>query len=390
MIIDEKVLMYSPPPPYPASSHPSSPGLSVFTAVNLSTNGRPTLSSLPPHILLEIIYNTFPRDAANLTATSSTLRSSQTHYRGGSGSGGGSRYNDHYDPRLYEESKPEMQRKTLYWLSTCLRLVSRQLYTACMHVLRSTYLPSYQALIRPPYSSDPFPLGVSIAIGSDSAHPPSYSSSDSQNPRASPSPIHTLQRETPVLDRFIAIKVRQDVFSDDTELHIEREDAYRDIFDVAQPRARLEDLVRMYGLREGVISVPGHRTLGCREGASCNKSNNSSLVSLQTLPGSPVSPTSPSAAPKARKSIFSFKKSSPPPSSIPSQSQPSPRPQIQPIAFSQISASFSPRKVGLMYNRSRTIVELPRATTAVERKTETLEVLAKDMVRELRASLEGR
>ena len=38
---------------------------------------------------------------------------------------------------------PERQRKTLYWLATSLRLVCRSLYTACMHVLRSTYLPAY-------------------------------------------------------------------------------------------------------------------------------------------------------------------------------------------------------------------------------------------------------
>lgn len=29
---------------------------------------------------------------------------------------------------------------------------------ACMHVLRSTYLPSYSSLIRCPYTSDPFPV----------------------------------------------------------------------------------------------------------------------------------------------------------------------------------------------------------------------------------------
>lgn len=57
--------------------------------------------------------------------------------------------------------------------------------------------------------------------------------------------------------RYIAVKVRQDVFADDTELHIEPEEAFRDLFDVAQPRARLEDLTRIYGVREGVVAVPG-------------------------------------------------------------------------------------------------------------------------------------
>ena len=74
-----------------------------------------------------------------------------------------------------------------------------------MHVLRSTYLPAYSQLVRPPYSSDPFPLhaaGISPV-------PPS-------------SPVRSLQRETQVLDLFIALKVREDVWVDDSELHLER------------------------------------------------------------------------------------------------------------------------------------------------------------------------
>ena len=84
-----------------------------------------------------------------------------------------------------------------------------------MHVLRSTYLPAYTSMIRPPYSSDPFPL-TSPSTSSQSAPP--YTS------RRRPylmSPVNAVQRETAVLDLFLAAKVHEDVWADDTELHLE-------------------------------------------------------------------------------------------------------------------------------------------------------------------------
>jgi hypothetical protein len=95
-----------------------------------------------------------------------------------------------------------------------------------MHVLRSTYLPSYTSLIRPPYTSDPFPL----------TQP---SSSDACTPR-------NRSRETVVLDLFIALKVHDDVFADESELHLGQPEAFRDLFDLMQPRARIEDLLCAY------------------------------------------------------------------------------------------------------------------------------------------------
>ena len=67
------------------------------------------------------------------------------------------------------------------------------------------------------------------------------------------SPLQTIQRETLILDRFITLKVREDVFADKC-LHLEGDDKFRDL---AQPQARLEDLVRIYDIREGVVSIPG-------------------------------------------------------------------------------------------------------------------------------------
>jgi len=96
-----------------------------------------------------------------------------------------------------------------------------------MHVLRSTYLPSYTSLIRHPYTSDPFPLTESPS--SDDACTPLNRS-----------------RETTVLDHFIALKVHDDVFADESELHLGQPEAFRDLFDLMQPRARLEDLLHAY------------------------------------------------------------------------------------------------------------------------------------------------
>ncbi|KAJ3492945.1 hypothetical protein NLJ89_g11133 [Agrocybe chaxingu] len=142
--------MHPPPPPY--STPTSAP--------------RKSFSSLPAHILLKIIADVFPTESD----TAHLLRPGANPY----------------DPRLYEPTNPEEQRKVLFWLSTSLRLVNRQLYAACMYILRSTYLQAYQSLIRPPYTSDPFPL-------SD----PSSSSSSNTNghdPTSSPTPPATAQR----------------------------------------------------------------------------------------------------------------------------------------------------------------------------------------------------
>lgn len=99
-----------------------------------------------------------------------------------------------------------------------------------MHVLRSSYLPAYTQNVRPPYSSDPFPTS-----GSDSAYA-------------------TEQRETAVLDKWMLLKVRDDVLADDSELHLDL-DPQRDVFDMMQPRARTEDIIRQLGLRERVVTL---------------------------------------------------------------------------------------------------------------------------------------
>ncbi|OCH87842.1 hypothetical protein OBBRIDRAFT_795823 [Obba rivulosa] len=257
VVIDEK-MMLPPPPPY-SDPEPVSPP----PFPHQSHREPMSLATLPPHLLLRIVYEVFP------------------------------------------QGRVEGQRKMLYWLSSCLRLVNRAFFIACMHVLRSTFLPAYTALIRPPYTSDPFPLTSPRPTYIDSAL----------------SPIQSLQRETGVLDLFIAVKVREDVWSDDSSLHLEREETFKDLFDLMQPRARVEDLVRVYGIREDVVVV-----------------------------GRP-----PAMKPKSRSAV-------------------------QPLPFSVLAASFSPRRVGLVLTtreRKKTIVDVART------REETLEATAKKLVKEL-------
>ncbi|KAK7028309.1 hypothetical protein R3P38DRAFT_2935307 [Favolaschia claudopus] len=302
MIIDPEKSMLQAPPPY--------------VSPNSNTGGPPpfphcrpvmTLSTLPPHILLQIVHMTFPQTPA------------------------------------FDEGKVERQRKTLYWLSVSLRLVNRALYITCMHILRSTYLPAYDSLIRAPYSSDPFPLPT----GPQSAFAP-----------ADPASLRlgTIQRETAILDLFIALKVREDVWADDSELHLERDESFKDLFDLAQPRSRLEDLVRVYGVREGVVAIEN------LSAASAYTSGNTSPSPTSGVFRQPPTPTSPrSIKGKGKQSDAPFRPT--------------------PVPFHSLSVSFSSRKVGLQLNvagkSKRTIVETDRT------RDERLELAAKRLVRSL-------
>ena len=200
-----------------------------------------------------------------------------------------------------------------------------------MHVLRSTYLPAYARLIRPPYTTDPFPHALPGSSSATSSH------------------FSIIQRETRVLDLFIALKVREDVWADDSELHLEREESFKDLFDLMQPRARLEDLLRVYGLRERVVSVPSSSGFT----AIASSSSSSSKKDLSEGGSNGVR--------------FGASRSAAPP-----------------LPFAALSVSFSPRAVGVVLSTrqwKKKIVEVPRT------REETLEVSAKKLVRELRGWL---
>ncbi|KAG2112627.1 uncharacterized protein F5147DRAFT_683751 [Suillus discolor] len=282
VIVEEKCMESVPPPPYfpNASTLPPPP----FPGEH---RGAAKPSDLPPHLLLKIVYMTFPQTPG------------------------------------VDEGKIERQRKTLCWLSTQLRSVNRSFYIACEHVLRSTYLPAYNSMIRPPYSSDPFPFSSS----------------------ASTSSCDTMQRETKVLDLFIALKVHEDVMVDDSSLHLEREDSFKDLFDLMQPRSRLEDLVRHYGVREGVVHTNPYGVNASSSSSSVFRVNNSGIGSASTSKWTS---------------------------------------DLAPVPFSALSISFSPRRVGLVLTasgRKRTIVDVART------RDEKLEVTAKKLAGQLKVWL---
>jgi len=165
------------------------------------TGNGPKFSDLPQSIVLQIVEATFP---------------------------------------TYQVRDSEDQRRILYWLTTGLRLVNRSLYIASMHTLRSTYFETYISLVQPPYTSDPFPFNSTESCDASALTLP---------------PIKSLQRETEVFDLFIALKAREDVWIDETVLHLEREESFKDLFFMLQPRRRLEDLLREYGVRYGCITL---------------------------------------------------------------------------------------------------------------------------------------
>ena len=197
-------------------------------------------------------------------------------------------------------------------------------------------------------------------------------------PSATADPLHSIQRESIVLDLFIVLKVREDVWLDDSELHLEREESFRDLFDLHQPRSRLEDLIRIYGTEDAVITL--------QKSASRPASIYSATPSASTASLSCPSKTQQPAQPTSRS--FFFRRSSKASSPVASTSS---RPTIQsitPIPFASLSISFTPRKVSLMIadkQRKRSIVEVQRD------RQDRLETTARQLVSQLKHWLrEGR
>jgi len=156
-----------------------------------------------------------------------------------------------------------------------------------------------------------------------------------------------VQRETRVFDLFITLKTREDMFMDASEFHLEREEMFKDLFDLMQPRSRLEDLVRHYGMREGAVHITSPDT--------------SSQLSMGPTYATTTSSSRPSGAVSHSKI---YRQTS--------------------VPFSALSISFSSRKVGLVLTtsgRKRTIAEATRVSN------EKLEVAAKKLVKQLKVWL---
>ncbi|KAG8745988.1 hypothetical protein FRC10_006552 [Ceratobasidium sp. 414] len=197
-----------------------------------------------------------------------------------------------------------------------------------MHLLRSTYLAIYIDLVKPPYTSDPFPLNAPASLRY--VPTPTTPTPDPLSTTAGaffvPS-LQSVQRETAVLDRFLVLKICDDVRSDQTELHLGSEDTFSDLFELMQPRSRVEDLVRVFGVQTGVIA------------------------------GEDESPYSPTTSRHSRS---------------------------KKLVFESLSVNFSPRKLSLVQidhnRRKHTLVEIQRS------KAESLEVSAKRLIRALIAN----
>ncbi|CUA75122.1 hypothetical protein RSOLAG22IIIB_01766 [Rhizoctonia solani] len=197
-----------------------------------------------------------------------------------------------------------------------------------MHLLRSTYLPLYINLVKPPYSTDPFPLDApSVPCYTPTPTTPTTCPLGTSTHTFSAPSLQSIQRETAILDRFLVLKICDDVRSDETELHLGSDDAFADIFDLMQPRSRVEDLVRVFGIQTGVIAdttEPAYSLVSARQARS------------------------------------------------------------KKLIFETLAVNFSPRKLSIVQmdqnRRKHTLVEIQRA------KTETLEVSAKRLVRALIAN----
>lgn len=195
VLLDEKPLKWEAAPPPYVPQNSTAPTTSLNAAAAPPPFSRPrarvTFTSLPQHILLEIVQASVAPDQTSWTE----------------------------------------HRRALSWLARELRLVCRQIYTGalvplpgipvstnlhtvCMHILRSTYLPDYASHIKPYYSSDPFPLSTPSPLD------PTFT-------------LHSLQRETAVLDQFILLKIKEDIKYDESELHLEGE-GFKDIIELLQ------------------------------------------------------------------------------------------------------------------------------------------------------------
>lgn len=324
--------MLLPPPPYEliVQRRPEVPPLPSQTAKTSAS-----FSTLPSHIILQIVYSTFPQS----------------------------------DGQFQDETWVEVQRRNLFWLETSLRVVNRALYITCMYILRSTYLPAYTSLVKPPYSSDPFPA-VDTAI-QDSI-------------------LDAGNRELRVLDQFIALLAHEDVLLDSTCLHLTRDEAYKDLFDLSQPRSRLEDLVLREGSRMGLVAE--HEGLDDDPGPSSSQRTAYLPPPSPTFSSEPSTPTTrssfnPLSLVSAYREKKKTKKLPPPPTPFLADRPGSER--IRPLPFSSLSVSLTPRAVKLLYSdQARCGISLKKTLVEVDRmKDERLEVLAQRLLQALQEVL---
>ncbi|KAI6037860.1 hypothetical protein EDC04DRAFT_2897170 [Pisolithus marmoratus] len=164
-------------------------------------------------------------------------------------------------PTRLSKHNLERQRKTLYWLANHLTLVNHAFSIGITSFDLVAYpqihlLPSLLFAV-PPHFSDLF----------------SMTSATSSVPSIPPNTRHECWTS------FIAIKTRGDLFTDASELHLCGDKPPEDLFDLTQPRSRLEDLVRHYGMCEGVVLITSTSAIGSSSSAFLESVNRGSSKS---------------------------------------------------------------------------------------------------------------
>ncbi|WRT70432.1 uncharacterized protein IL334_007430 [Kwoniella shivajii] len=183
----------APPPPYAATS--------TYRAYNRSQANKKGISLLPLHLVHRILSLTLDQ------------RSTPSKFW----------------------SDPEEERVRRIWaLFRGLRGVNRVFWLVATSILRGLYLESYLSHIRPNYSSDPFPY--------ESSHLDDPALGNADIDTTSTSVYEGRGRETAIFDRYIAVRVGQELRQVESSLSEEGE-AIGDIFGRLQPTARIEDLL---------------------------------------------------------------------------------------------------------------------------------------------------
>ncbi|WWC71810.1 uncharacterized protein I206_105769 [Kwoniella pini CBS 10737] len=132
-------------------------------------------------------------------------------------------------------SDPEEERIRRIWaLFRGLRGVNRVFWLVATSILRAMYLETYLSHIKPDFSSDPFPY--------ESSHLDDPRLGDTTLDASFRSVFEGRGRETAIFDKYIAVKVGQELRTVESSLSEEGE-AIDDIFKRLQPTARIEDLL---------------------------------------------------------------------------------------------------------------------------------------------------
>ncbi|KAK8853040.1 hypothetical protein IAR55_003741 [Kwoniella newhampshirensis] len=182
---------FAPPPPYfPTAS----------TSLR-SRSGKASMTSLPLHLVHRILLLTLDRRAT---------------------------------PSRYWSDPEEERVRRIWGLFRGLRGVNRVFWLVATSILRAMYLETFLSLVQKGFSSDPFPY--------DSSHLTESGNDGDEAQIATRSVYAGRGRETATFDRFIAIKVGEELRKVESELS-EGGEGGREIFTRLQPAARIEDLL---------------------------------------------------------------------------------------------------------------------------------------------------